>query len=61
MVRCPPQVCHYGTATSLTGPYAISKSGDYLRHYDYQLRVDPTDGTDLFRTDSSFVPVTAWA
>lgn len=23
-------------------------------------RVDPTDGTDLFRTDSSFVPVTAW-
>jgi len=29
--------------------------------YNYQLRVDPTDGTDLFRTDSSFVPVTAWA
>lgn len=36
-------------------------SGNYLRHYNHQLRVDPTDGTDLFRTDSSFVPVTAWA
>jgi hypothetical protein len=35
--------------------------GYYLRHYNYQLRVDVSDGTDLFRQDSSFVPGTAWA
>lgn len=38
--------------------------GCYLRHYDCQLRVsgaDGADGADLFRRDSSFVPVTAWA
>jgi hypothetical protein len=41
--------------------HSYNYPGYYLRHYNYQLRVDLEDGTDLFRSDSSFLPVTAWA
>ena len=28
--------------------------------FHHQIRVEPADGADLFRQDSSFVPVAAW-
>jgi hypothetical protein len=31
--------------------------GDYLRHFDYRLRFDAADDSDLFRQDATFCPV----
>jgi hypothetical protein len=32
-------------------------SGKYLRHYDFRLRFDEPDGSDLFRKDATFCPL----
>ncbi|GGK91682.1 AbfB domain-containing protein [Mangrovihabitans endophyticus] len=31
--------------------------GEYLRHFDYRLRFDAPDGSDLFRKDATFCPL----
>ncbi|MET7607657.1 AbfB domain-containing protein [Streptomyces avermitilis] len=54
-------IARTGTAAGSVRFESYNYPGYYLRHYHYQLRVDPTDGTDQFRQDSSFTPVTAWA
>ncbi|GIF14163.1 AbfB domain-containing protein [Actinoplanes teichomyceticus] len=33
-----------------------NEDGEYLRHYDYRLRVDPPEDEDLFRQDATFCP-----
>jgi hypothetical protein len=38
---------------------AAGRPGYFLRHRDFVLRLEPADGTPLFRLDSSFCPVTA--
>ncbi|WP_308402816.1 AbfB domain-containing protein [Streptomyces sp. AC550_RSS872] len=40
-------------------PY--NSPGYYLRHCNYELRVERAGGRDLFRQDSSFTPVAVWA
>jgi alpha-L-arabinofuranosidase B-like protein len=32
-------------------------SGKYLRHFDYRLRFDKTDDSDLYRQDATFCPL----
>ena len=32
------------------------ENGDYLRHFDYRLRFDADDDSDLFRKDATFCP-----
>ncbi|GAB7064912.1 alpha-L-arabinofuranosidase B [Streptomyces mexicanus] len=35
---------------------SADRPGQYLRHYDYRLRVDSNDGSALFRQDATFCP-----
>jgi hypothetical protein len=34
--------------------------GRYLRHYNYELRIDPYQDNATFRADSSFTAVSPW-
>ncbi|MER6629711.1 alpha-L-arabinofuranosidase B [Streptomyces sp. NPDC000987] len=35
---------------------SVDKPGQYLRHYDFRLRIDSNDGSALFRQDATFCP-----
>ncbi|MFF0838271.1 MULTISPECIES: alpha-L-arabinofuranosidase B [unclassified Streptomyces] len=35
---------------------SVDKPGQYLRHYDYRLRIDSSDGSALFKQDATFCP-----
>ncbi|MFF6785299.1 AbfB domain-containing protein [Streptomyces sp. NPDC012510] len=40
---------------------SVNSPGRYLRHYDYELRIDPFPDNATFRADSSFTAVGPWA
>jgi hypothetical protein len=34
----------------------LNAEGEYLRHYEMRLQLDPDDGSELFRQDATFCP-----
>ncbi|WP_228045040.1 AbfB domain-containing protein [Streptomyces ferrugineus] len=50
-----------GSATGSVSLESYNYPGRYLRHYNYELRVDPFQDNATFRADSSFSAVGPWA
>ncbi|WUP39474.1 AbfB domain-containing protein [Streptomyces europaeiscabiei] len=50
-----------GSATGSVSLESYNYPGHYVRHYAYELRVDPYQDNATFRADSSFRAVNPWA